>query len=658
MREAPPFFSAMPKRFLILLASLLLLPPYLAGKPDLIPLGPFGGDVRSLAHHPDDPERLFLGTADGQIYISRNWGETWERLVPGLGRRELVIDSLVVDPGNPDRLWAGGWELKSNKGSLYLSEDSGQSWRRIDLGIYESSVRALAVSPANPRNVAVGISEGVLLSQDGGETWERITRGYRSLYDVHSLVFDPRDPSLLYVGTWRLAWKTHDLGQNWTAVHSGMFWDSDLFSIQIDPARPNRVFAGACSGVYRSDNQGEKWARLRNGLPDAAKRTRVVRIDPTDGNIVWAGTTIGLYRSDNGGDSWRPVLPDTVINTLVIDPRDTRRIVVGTDDAGVLKSSDRGRTFQQSNHGFIARQISAVAGRATSGELFAAVRLDASHGGFFLSRDGGEEWTPHNNGLGAVASEIRAILPSERSSTVYIGTPNGIYRGTPGDGEWKPLASTKRLMVNGIRYADPTEAELLIAARQGLFRLSVTDAKLSRIKLPVYDREVLSIFADSDRAFIATEVGVFRSDDGGKSWMLKGDGMPYQTVTVVAAAGETIFAGTKGGLYHSSNGGELWRRAEGIYPIEISAIEFARDGEEIYAADPLVGFLFVSRDKGQSWETLAVGSEISRISAMSLTSTGAVLAGTVSEGVFRIEPASVSVRSQSGAQEATGVGHR
>ncbi len=606
-------------------------------EPELVPLGPFGGDVRSIAQHPRYPDRLLLGTADGQLFSSSNWGETWERLTPGIGRRELVLDSIVFDPRDPERIWVGGWELKSDRGGLYLSVDGGRSFQRQDLGIYESSIRAVAVSPQDPQTVAVGITEGVLVTRDSGKSWQRINRGYRSLHDVHSLAFDPLDPELLFVGTWRLGWRTPDLGKRWIPIHDGMFWDSDLFSLQIDPADPQVIFAGACSGIYRSLNRGDQWVRLKNGLPPEAKRTRVVRIDPGNRRVVYAGTTEGLFRSEDHGDSWRALIPDIVVNALIIDPRDSNRLILGTDDAGVLRSFDGGRSFEPANTGFIQRQISAVAGRPGSpDEVFAAVALDAAYGGFFASRDRGRHWEPYNDGLGDAVALIRSILPSRQSPTVYLGTSRGLFRGVPFRNAWQRVPGTERLTVNGLEFGTPDEAQLFLACREGLYRLTGS-GRLVRVKIPVYEREVFAIAREGSRLYLGTEMGVFRSDDGGEKWTIKGDGMPYLSVTALAAAGDRVFAGTRNGMFWSEDGAEHWKPAQGVFPIEISAVQTAVNGD-VYAADPLVGYLFASTDGGRSWRSLNVGSSLSRISSLSRTEAGALLAGTVSEGVYAIVP--------------------
>jgi len=585
------------------------------------------------------PERVYLGTADGQIYRSDDWAKSWRKLTPGIGRRELVVDAIAIAPDDPDRIWAGGWELKSDRGGLYTSPDGGDSWQRVDLGIYESSIRAVAVAPSNGDVVAVGITEGVLLSRDRGLTWNRVTRGYRSLYDVHSLVFDPLDSNLLYVGTWRLAWKTPDLGKTWQPIHEGMFWDSDLFSIQVSAHDREFLLAGACSGVYRSSDRGGRWERMKNGIPDAAKRTRVVRVDPTRPGVLYAGTTEGLYRSENGGDSWQCLLPGVVINSVLINVKDSRRILLGTDDAGVLVSSEDGRDFRPGNSGFYGRQVTKVAWRGGAEEaLFAAVTLDSVHGGFFWSRDGGRNWQTANEGLGELASGIRDILPSLRDRTVFLGSPRGVLRGVPGERGWHCLPGTELLLVNSIRFADPDESTLLIAAKSGIYSYSLARNRAQKLKVAVYDREVFSVLVepDSGSAFLGTEMGVFRSDDGGRNWVAKVEGLPYEPVNSLAFVGSRLFAATRTGLFYSDDKGDHWRRTNGVFPIEITSVEAGRNPGDVVAADPLVGYLFASYDLGETWEPINLGLELSRISSLERTSDGRLLAGTVTEGVYEI----------------------
>src|ERR1043166_1105434 len=66
--------------------------------------GPSGGDVRGLVVDPNDPNRFYFGTLDGQIYTSNDGARTWHMLV-NLNRPRLFVDHIIVDPRNSKVLY-------------------------------------------------------------------------------------------------------------------------------------------------------------------------------------------------------------------------------------------------------------------------------------------------------------------------------------------------------------------------------------------------------------------------------------------------------------------------------------------------------------------------------------------------------------------------
>ena len=640
-RPLTGFSLLMPTHVTISFLLLFLWPVLSLGNPRMIPLGPDGGDVRSLAVHPARPERFFLGTADGQIFASHDAGGSWKRLLPGLGRRGLVVDNLVFHPRDPDTLYAATWELENNRGSLFRTRNAGASWENISLGLYQSSTRALAISPSDPNVVAVGISEGVILSRDEGNTWDRITRGYRSLYNVESLAFDPHHSQTLYAGTFHLGWKTTDGGETWQAVHRGMISDSDLFSLLVHPQNPQVLYSSACTGVYKSTNGGLRWVKLKNGLPKKARRTRTLHLDLSDLNRLYAGTTVGLFMSSDGGGSWRNLISDVVVNSVVTDPQDGRVILVGTQDAGVLKSDNGGGTFSPSNQGFVHRKVAALAGDpGHSQRFYASVVFDQDYGGFFVWDSSSLTWERFNEGLGEGANSIRSILPSLHSRRVYLGTSSGLFRGVPSQAGWQPVEAARSLSILDLAFANDVETGLFLATVKGLFLLDLKQDELRELDIPLNDGKVSSVLYDesSDHLFAATDIGVFRSQNRGKTWTGKSRGLPDSPVSSLEKNGERLFCGTREGLFQSDNFAEFWSSCPGVYPVDIVAVQSNPVAkEQLIAADSLVGHLFRSDDSGATWRVLNPEPAGSRITSLAFGSSGQLLAGTASDGILQIQ---------------------
>src|SRR5689334_22152633 len=77
--------------------------------------GPSGGDVRALVVDPNDPDRFYFGTLDGQIYTSTDGARSW-RLLVNLNRPRLFVDHIIVDPRNSKVLYVAAHRHKDPGG--------------------------------------------------------------------------------------------------------------------------------------------------------------------------------------------------------------------------------------------------------------------------------------------------------------------------------------------------------------------------------------------------------------------------------------------------------------------------------------------------------------------------------------------------------------
>ena len=387
-------------KMLVLLAAVSLLPA--AYGQHWIPLGPDGGTVRSLAYDPHNPDRIFLGTSSGQLFLSTDNGASWSRLAHFGTDDDYVLDHVVY-PRNDETLYVAAWSVNGQieGGDVFRSDDGGKSWRALP-GMHNKSVRALSMSLSDPDTLVAGALDGVYRTSDGGASWQRISPDrHAEIKNIESIAVDPRSPKTVYAGTWHLAWKTDDAGATWHPIRKGMIDDSDVFSVIVDRDNSSVVYASACSGIYKSEAAGELFHKIQ-GIPFEARRTRVLRQDPSNPATVYAGTTEGLWRTQDAGKTWKRVSDSSVtVNDVLVDPRRPTRILLATDRGGVLASMDGGATFIASNQGFAHRQVHALlTDNRDPATLYAGLVSDREFGGVFVSHDGGSHWQQRSSGLG------------------------------------------------------------------------------------------------------------------------------------------------------------------------------------------------------------------------------------------------------------------
>jgi photosystem II stability/assembly factor-like uncharacterized protein len=388
--------------------ALLLLGAACARAQTWVPLGPPGGDVRTLAVDPARPARIFLGTADGHVFGSEDAGAHWSLLGRASSRLDAVITAILVDPRDGNALFASSWtrDAAAAGGGVYRSADGGRTWS--DAGLAGQAVRALAMAPSNPDILIAGTLDGVYRSLDATRSWQRISpEHHEELRNLDSLAIDPRDPQIIYAGTFHLPWKTADGGRTWRPVHQGMIDDSDVMSLlfsgkpsALDEGGSQRIYASACSGIYRSDDGANQWKKIQ-GIPYTARRTYAITQDPQQPDRLYAATSEGLWKTPDGGITWRRTTPESmVVNTVVVSEGNPGRVLIGTEEMGVLASNDGGEHFQDANAGFDHWQILALGLDAERPGRELAVLAHAPEP-VLATEDAGRNWSALGRGLRA-----------------------------------------------------------------------------------------------------------------------------------------------------------------------------------------------------------------------------------------------------------------
>jgi photosystem II stability/assembly factor-like uncharacterized protein len=250
------------------------------------------------------------------------------------------VISLAVDPRNPNRVFAG-----SASGGLWVSElyDPGKSaaagspsqanwrdpgrpywrWRYVDTGQPVLGVGAIAIHPRDPDIVYIGTGEvygyrrtargfdsqptrgnygiGILRSLDGGKTWTRsLLWEAKDQTGVQDLAIVPGPEGSADFTVWAATSEgVYRLDTSKGAAESKQDWKLSLgvvaaTSLSVHPGKPGEIvvacgnFASPGHGLYRTRDGGATWDRLVRGLPVSFQGKGVLARSPSDPDIVYA----------------------------------------------------------------------------------------------------------------------------------------------------------------------------------------------------------------------------------------------------------------------------------------------------------------------------------------------------------------------------------
>ena len=134
--------------------------------------------------------------------------------------------------------------------------------------------------------------------------------------------------------------------------------------------------------------------------------------------------------------------------------------------------------------------------------------------------------------------------------------------------------------------------------------------------------------------------GIFKSEDGGKSWLAVNEGItdPYVYVVVVGPD-KAVYAGTlRGGVFRTQNGGKSWTAVNaGLDRLETQVLTLHRD--VLYAGTG--SGVYWSKNGGEKWTADNEGLNNLLVRALAVDAQGTMYAGTTGMGLYR-KPAGAS----------------
>jgi photosystem II stability/assembly factor-like uncharacterized protein len=140
------------------------------------PEGEIYNTITYVAESPHEKNVLWTGSDDGVVALTRDGGETWQKLsLPGLP--DALINAIEVSPHDPATAYVAASRYKFNdyRPQIFKTTDFGQTWERIVDGISaESWSRVVREDPKRKGLLYAGTETGVFVSLDGGKHWQSL----------------------------------------------------------------------------------------------------------------------------------------------------------------------------------------------------------------------------------------------------------------------------------------------------------------------------------------------------------------------------------------------------------------------------------------------------------------------------------------------------
>jgi hypothetical protein len=303
--------------------------------------------LQPLAGTPSPQDLVGAGQA---LFIPTQEGGGWrEAETPFSG---VEVHNLVRDLDDPHRFYA------ATEAGLFISQDAGEHWTKIDLPVFnaaseqqEASDAVLAVARVDGKLFA-GTRRGLLVSRDEGQSWEVVSGGLTPEVVPLAIVVAASDSPVIYLGTARQGiFRSQDEGEHWRAINRGLppavgaAPVTPVSHLVIDPTESDTAYvATEVSGIYKTHNGGRSWRAVNDGLPGRSPyRTYppLLAVHPQKSSVLYA--VVGypvhshkienkLYKSTDRAEHWEYVatLPDNVIfRSLAFSRENPNRLLIG-----------------------------------------------------------------------------------------------------------------------------------------------------------------------------------------------------------------------------------------------------------------------------------------------------------------------------------------
>jgi len=502
-------------------------------------IGLAGEAVRALKLSASQPDEIVAGTRTG-LFRSLDGGKSWTRISPEGDEEIRNLDSLAIDPRDPEVIYAGTYHLP------WVTRDGGKHWKSIIAGIIDDSdIMSLVLDGTDPSRVYMSACSGIYRSENQGGEWTKLQGIPYAARRTQVIVQDRADPRTLYAGTTEGLWVSRDGGENWARTTSRDWVVNSIVILGGKAGTQERVVLGTERGVEVSDDAGITLAEANRGfthtivrqlIADEHRPGRLLRILERSGSEI--------QESTDEGNTW------TNVPLAKMGPG--KATVLNANEVEEVTASPWGWMLRLSN-----QELWIYSENAKMWKEWRLIETDAIHKSSHL--------TEGKKNSGGTVQRLTAGVVAFSDKDGLVSTSGGIMR-------CKESGSCAR--VNA--YGGAGKARAMRVSAEGLDIAVVADGKLGVSKdagesavwldLPVSAEKIAWIGEEQsgtgDAMYLGTAEGLFFSAED-KAWQRVEGGLPAGDINeCLRSRGLWVVSQRNGGLYVSRDHGASWQRED------------------------------------------------------------------------------------------------
>ena len=499
----------------------------------------------------------YIGGGPGtKLFKSTDGGDSWRQLKTGLPIGKLGKIGLAISEINPDVLYAA-IELERRKGAVYRSSNKGESWNKMSDTVSGATgphyYQELVASPHHFDRIYL-MDVRVQVSDDGGKTFYRMNERNKHS-DNHSITFKKNDPNYLLVGTDGGIYESFDDTKSWKYVNNLPL--TQFYKLALDDSYP---FYNIYGGTQDNNTQGGPSRTFRsNGIVNSdwfvllGGDGHQPATEPGNPNIVYAQSQQGnLHRVDRTTGEAVFIKPFSGLNEdyerfnwdspILVSSHDPKRLYFGSQR--VWKSDDRGDSWTP-----VSKDLTKNEERLTLPIMGRQQSWDSAWDVYAMST------------YNTITSLSESVL---NENILYAGTDDGLIHTTKNGGlEWTSMTVDELSGVPNTSFVNDIKADL-------------------------HNDEVAYVALDNHK-FGDYSPYLYKTSNGGKSWKPIMNGLPEDTfvwrIVQDHIDPNLLFLATEYGLYFSNNQGDNWVKfSNGLPTISVRDIAIQKRENDLVLA--------------------------------------------------------------------------